>query len=180
MGHANLHRIRRVSRAMMHLCAAPFVLVPAVLAFAWTNFDLVLRHAPPAAGLHLPADGPGVFSLVLGFLVSLAAAGILLFGLWRLRRLFQLYSEGHIFTAENALCLRSFAWTLVVFALTKPLFGAVLSVVVTWRNPPGQRALAISFGSNEVGVAFVGVLLLVIAWIMREGCRLAEENAQIV
>ena len=180
VNQTDLHRIRRVSRAMMHICTASFVLIPAVLALAWANFDLILRHAPPVAGLRLPAGGPGALSLVLGFLVSLVASGILLFGLWRLRRLFHLYSDGRIFTAENAHCLRSFAWALVVFAVTKPLFGALLSVVVTWRNPPGQRALALSFGSNEFGVAFVGVLLLVIAWIMREGCRLAEDNAQIV
>lgn len=110
----------------------------------------------------------------------MAASGIVLFGLWRLRRLFELYSVGQIFTVENARCLSSFAWALVVFAATRPLFGAVLSVVLTWRNAPGQRELAISLGSNEVGVAFVGALLLIIAWVMREGCRLAEENAQIV
>ncbi len=179
MNHTNLQRIRRVSRAMMHLCSASFVLIPAALAFGWANFEL-LRHAPPLAGLQIDGSGPSGWFLVFGYAVSLAASAILLFGLWRLRRLFQLYSDGRIFTVENARCLSSFAWTLVVFAMTKPLFGAALSVLVTWHNPPGQRALAISFGSGEIGVAFVGVLLLVIAWIMREGCRMAEENAQIV
>ncbi len=180
MNQTNLYRIRRVSRAMMHLCSASFVLIPAVLALAWANFDLILRNAPGVAGLPVRNGGPGGLSLVLGFAISLAASGIILFGLWRLRRLFELYSHGRIFTAENAYCLRSFAWALVIFAVTKPLFGAALSVALTFRNPPGERALAISLGSNEFGVAFVGVLLLVIAWIMREGCRLAEENAQIV
>ena len=179
MNQTNLRRIRRVSRTMMYLCSASFVLIPVALALAWANFEL-LRNVPPLGGLYIAESGPGALSLLSGFLVSLIASGILLFGLWRLRRLFQLYSDGRIFTAENARCLTSFAWALVVFALTKPLFGALLSVLVTWHNPPGQRALAISFGSNEIGVAFVGVLLLVIAWIMREGCLLAEENAQIV
>ena len=155
----NLARIRRVSRAMTHLCTASLVAIPVTLALVWANFDLFL--APQLANLPIAADGPPGWSLVVGYLVSLTAALAIMYGLWRLRRLFALYATGQIFTLENASCLRGFAWALVVTGAVKPVAGTVLSVVLTIGNPPGQRALAISFGSNEISVIFLGGVLLV-------------------
>lgn len=174
----NLHRIRRLSRVMQAACTFGMVAVPGAVALSWLLFD-GWRFAAPALNVPVPDSLPlPVFSI--GLVVALIPAMIAVVALSRLRRLFGLYSAGRIFDLAAVTCLRQFAWTVLLMAVIQPLVGALLSVIITLDNPPGQRALALSFGSAEVAAALLGGLMVVIAWVMREGCRLSEENEQIV
>ena len=119
-------------------------------------------------------------SRVLGFLVSMVPAGVLIYGLARLRRLFRLYEVGDIFSADAARCLRQFAVAVMLQALLRPITGAALSVIMTFHNPPGERMLSLTIGSGEFAALLLGGLLLVIAWIMGEGARMADENRLFV
>ena len=117
---------------------------------------------------------------LLAFLVSMIPGAIGVYGLMALRRLFGAYRDGAIFAAGNALDLRAFAFSVVGSVLANIVTGPVLSVIVSWHNPPGSRVLAVSFRSDDLAALFVGCLFLVVAWIMAEAQRLAEDNAQIV
>ena len=68
----------------------------------------------------------------------------------------------------------------MLYAASSPIIGGLLSVVLTMGNPPGERALVLSFSSNELALLFLGGCLLVISWVMAESSRLADDNAQIV
>ena len=105
---------------------------------------------------------------------------IVLYGMLALRRLFDAYRLGAIFAAGNALHLRTFAVSVVVSAIVKILVTPLISVILSWHNPPGTRAVAISFGSNDISALFVGLLFLIVAWIMAEAQKLADDNAQII
>lgn len=173
-------RVRRVSRLMRLLCGLAMVAIPLGLAGLWASFDLWAAGHPELAHLG-PLVRPMPAPLLLaGFLVSMIPGAVVLFALWRLRRLFGLYAGGAIFTAGNVRCLRDFALAVMVLALAKPLAGALLSVLLTLANPPGQRHLAIQFGSSELTTLFVGGVFLVIAWVMDAGREMAEDSAQIV
>lgn len=175
-----LARIRRISRIMKTLCELAMLAIPCGLAVLWASFDLWIAVDPQVFPFGPLPDPMPTASLVAGFAISMLPAGVTLFALARLRLLFGLYAEGTIFGAENSRCLRHFALAVIGQALLQPVATALLSVALTWSNPPGQRMLTLEFGSTQLGVIFVGAVLLVIAGIMELGRDLAEDQAQIV
>jgi len=176
----NIDRIQRISRVMRLFCTIAIPAIPLTLALMWFNFELWGRTHPEIIGFGpLPQPMPAM-SLILGFVVSMIPGSLAVYAVLRLRQLFDFYTRGLIFTAENIRCLRGFALATLGIALVKPMAGALMSVVLTMTNPPGQRMLSVSFGSSELTTLFVGCVFLIIAWIMDEGRELAEEQAQIV
>jgi hypothetical protein len=173
---AVIKRVRRVSRLMAGLCLFGMVALPAGLVWLWAN-PVWLADAYPAARLHMgdPANWPSYIPFA-GFALTLGPASVLIYGLDQLRRLFRLYASGEIFSPEAARRLKRFAVAVMLQFLLRPLTGAALSVLFTAHNPPGQRAIAISFGSPEFTALLLGGLILVIAWIMGESARIADEN----
>ena len=176
----NLSRIRRVSRLMQRICTLILIAVPLILALVWSNFESLAPLSEAFDKMPIQPDKLTWLTLLLGFLISLAGAAIVLYGVARLRRLFMLYGEGQVFTLETARCIRGFALAIMLYAVSSPVIGGLLSVVLTMGNPPGERALVISFSSNELALLFLGGCLLVISWVMAESSRLADDNAQIV
>jgi len=177
---SNLSRIQRISRLMQRLCTAAAVLIPLTVAGMWATYELWGPSHPDLAQIPgLPATLTLPVRL-LACLVGLAQAAIAVFAVWRLRRLFGLYADGLIFTADNTRCLRHFAAAILAFAIAKPVTGALLSVVLTMNNPPGQRQITVSLGSSELATLFIGGVFLIIAWIMDEAREMAEEQAEII
>jgi hypothetical protein len=165
---------------MKALCTLAVFAVPLGLALLWMNFQQAAPSMPGINRLPIQFENLTGLTLVMGFLVSLIPTGVALYGVIRLRRMFTLCSEGKIFTGENVKCVRDFAWSLFGYAVLSPITVGLLSVVLTYDNPPGQRALAISISSNDIQTLFISAIFLVIAWIMVEGRKLADENAQII
>lgn len=176
----DLARVQHVSRIMRLLCTVAIVALPVGLALMWLYFDTV-RDGWPAVNVvpNLPPRLP-IAERAAGFAITMIPAGMVVYGLLRLRALFGLYARGEVFHPAAARCLRGFAWALVLVGASNPLTGALLSVALTLGNPPGERTLSISLGSDDLGTVFLGGLLLVIAWIMGEAGRIAEENRQFV
>ena len=175
-----INRIRSVSRVMSFLCLIGMLGLPASLTLGWLFPELfggaytgLERHWGP------PEELP-MINRFLGLVVSMVPASLLIYGLARLRRMFRLYEAGEIFSTETALCLKQFGIAVMLQAILHPVAGAFQSVIVTFHNPPGERMLTLSFGSAEYSAALLGGLLLVIAWIMGQGAKLAEENRQFI
>ncbi len=175
-----IERIRRVSRMMSALCLIGMVGLPLSLALAWAYPELLGSAYPAFEGLWGEPGSLPIVSRVIGFLVSMIPTGVLIFGMARLRRLFHLYQTGDIFNADASRCLKLFAITVMLQAVLGPLAGAAHSVIVTFHNPPGERVLSLSLGSGEFAALLLGGLLLVIAWIMGESAKVADENRQFV
>ncbi|WP_282605873.1 DUF2975 domain-containing protein [Pelagibius sp. Alg239-R121] len=177
---SNLNRIQRAGRVMSGLCLLIIFALPLILALVWTN----LEHLGPEVLAQLPSQvrfealGPG--TLLLGFAINLLPVIVLIYGLIQLRRLFTSYSQGIIFSSEQAGRLRKFALASILSVCVQILSNSLLSVVLTFNNPPGNRQLAVSLSSDQLGTIFLGAVFLVIAWIMGEASRIAEDNAQIV
>lgn len=176
----NLSRVRRVSKIMKFCCTLAIPLVPIVLGVMWATFDMWAGTHPEFVHLRPLADPMPASSLLIGFAIAMFPGGLVMFAAWRLRSLFASYAEGSVFTAATARCLRDFALSIILIAAAKPVTGALLSVVLTVPNPPGQRMLSISLGSDDLTTVFIGCVFLVIAWIMEEGRKIADEQAQIV
>lgn len=173
-----LKRIRRVSGVMKGICTVGIAAIPVAAAVFWTLVSPEAVQGLPGVTYEVAVLPP--VTRALAFLAVMIPGTISLYGLMALRRLFEAYRQGAIFAAGNAVHLRAFAVCVVVAAIAKIVIVPLLSVVLSWHNPPGMRALNIAIGSDDIAALFAGLLFLVVAWIMAEAQRLAEDNAQIV
>lgn len=175
----NYQRIQRISRFMQHFCTFLIWFLPLLIISIWFVFDDLL-FALVKETVAIKSDHFSFTARLLACLVNLVPVGLLVYGLSRLRDLFRLYQASQIFGQENTQALLSFARLLFAYAIAKPIASAVISVIVTFNNPPGERQLVLTLSSNDLGVFFISAVFLIIAWVMAEAHKLAQDNAQIV
>ncbi len=116
----------------------------------------------------------------LGALVIAVPAGVLVYGLWQARALFDGFARGEVITQESAQRLQAFAVSVFAQALLGPLTVVGLSLAFSMANPPGQRFVAVTLSAQDYMAVIVGGILWAITYAMREAIRLAEENASFV
>ncbi len=97
-----------------------------------------------------------------------------------LGKLFQNFSRGAVFTDHAAAMIRSIGLLLIISALLTVVVGAARSILVTATNAPGERMLAISFGSEQVILILLGGFLVVIGQAMAEAARMQDENRSFI
>lgn len=180
---ARLARIMKVSRVIAFLCGFLFVLFPiglAGLSFLWLEF-LAMQSAARQMGIQ--AEDISVLARTAAYGAIMVQTAPLLLALWALRRLFEGYSSGAVFTINAARQLKLVAFALISTVIVRPagvgLFSLALSID-TVNTPGGQGHLILMFGSTEVLIGLAGAMVLVIAWIMGEAAAMAEENKSFV
>ena len=174
MGH-----IKRTSRRYGQLLTALIVAVPALDLAFWASFN----HLPEGFLADLPVSPTqplSALSLSLAFLVSLIPLGVALYGLFTLRALFKLYEKAVIFSAENVKCYRRLGYAFIAWVIANALFAPLISLVITFNNPPGQRALVAQFGIMDATNLIIGAVILLISWVMNEGRKLEDDQAYTV
>jgi uncharacterized membrane protein YidH (DUF202 family) len=176
----NPARIRRVSTLLKLACDAYLLLAPLLLAAIWLNFEQLGPQWQTLAQLPIQPQYVGLINKLLGALITAIPLVLLMYGVWRLRKLFEQFRQGKLFSESGADHLHAFAWTLLITMLMAPVVSALLSLVLTMNNPPGEKALVITLGSNDFGQLFIAGALFAITWTLREGYRLSQENEAFV
>lgn len=173
-------KIRRVSTVLRLACDAYLILRPLMAILIWLNLESLAGGSTPYFNQPLRMEFIGPMNLVLGFGISAIPMGLMLYGVWHLRQLFALYRLGTFFAPENARHLHVFAAMLLVTVVTSPVIDILMSIAMTMNYPAGQRAVSIDLSSGDLSMLFLAGVMFAIAWIMREGHRLAAENAEFV
>jgi hypothetical protein len=156
------------------LCAIGFPV------WLWSDADRVKALSSELVGLPPGAVSVGPDTLWQGLLTSLPASAVLVFSLWQLWCLFGEYGRGRALERPALARLRRFAWGLLGLTALRPVTGAALSAVLTLHNPPGQRLLRLSLGSDDYLALLLAAVLLAIAQVMHQAVELAEENRGFV
>jgi len=172
----SMQKIQVISRRYLWLINTLIVVAPMFTLLFW----LMLNELPVGLldGLpHMPQRPLSATALALGFAVSLILLGIILYGLLTLRSLFQLYEKSIVFSQENVQYIRKFGYTLIAWVIGKAIFIPLISVVITYSNPPGERAVTFSFGAGDLAILVIGGVIIVISWIMNEGRAIESEHA---
>ncbi|MDQ8020846.1 MAG: DUF2975 domain-containing protein [Moraxellaceae bacterium] len=112
--------------------------------------------------------------------VTLLSLGLLLGGLWQVRRCFQRFAAGHYFELATIRHLRRFAALTCASVVVSFVCTPVLSVLLTLNNAPGHRQLALGVSSEQLFTLFIAGMVWLIAAVMTHASSLAEENAQFV
>lgn len=101
-------------------------------------------------------------------------------GLVRLASALEAFRQGRAFGLVAATGMRDFAVGVFGCTLLKLASGALLSVVLSWNAPAGQKQVAISVSSDMLLMLLVGAVLTLFGWALAEAAAIAEENAQFV
>ncbi|ACS81294.1 DUF2975 domain-containing protein [Maridesulfovibrio salexigens] len=112
---------------------------------------------------------------ILGALASAPYMVLGMFCFWQLVKLFGLYSQGQIFTAENSACYRKAAWALLIGEIVYPFTQTAVTYVATMNNAVGDRLISIGFDDSNLGNIVVACVILAISWVMDEGRKLQDE-----
>jgi hypothetical protein len=173
-------RLMRFSRAMIWLTTGGIALI-VVLTVAGVCLPGWMRNIAlaklGAAGASLPITPLG--QALAGVALAIPV-GVMLYGLFAVRRMFVAFARGEVFSAHTAHQLQIFAASVLLQSPLGPLTSAALSAALSVGNPPGERAIMIAFSINDYFALIIGCVLFAAATIMREGARIAEENASFV
>ena len=182
-------RIQRFAKVFRAIFLAAFVLSPVVVAGLWLSGGEILLGdggATTAIGLvrdnvsldaaHAPAFPLPWTQRWLGLGVSLIPLGASMLCLWWLVRLFALFSAGEIFTGNTVKYIRRTGWTMLAGVALMPFHEALLTLVLTMRNPPGERLISISLESGDIRDLLVAGIIILVSWIMDEGRKLRETD----
>ncbi len=182
LSSTRLQRIQRVSGRIATACAVLMIALPALLLTLSLFLPEFLAIQSAARRLGVQADEISWLARFASFVAMTIGSAPLLWGLWIMRRLFQNYARGTVFSTEAADQLKRVAYALFALIAARPiggaLFGLALSIDVVQQGGQGQLMLAV--GSTEVWLALAGSMVLVIAWIMGEAAALADENKSFV
>ena len=183
------NRIQRYAKVFRLIFVMLLVATPLVVAGMWLG----------GGGIHIEGDGGrAVFELViddflkdadmvrtfplpwdvrlLALAVGMIPAGVFMLGMWWLVRLFGLFSVGQIFTADTVRYIRHLGWTMVAGVAAAPVHEALLSLVLTMHNPPGEHILSLSTESADLGELLTAGVIILVSWIMDEGRKLREAD----
>ena len=173
--HARLRRMALIVRALIVIGA---VLLVAATAWVWVVPGHLHSEIKDSAGVDI--DRMALHTQLIGGLWTLLPVGIVAVALLRLWQLFGEYAIGRVFSHRALVSLRGFARCVLATAFATPLYGAVLSVIVTFDRQPGTRQLNLQFSSTDYTMLLIGAVLLAIASVMAEAARVAEDNAGFV
>jgi glucan phosphoethanolaminetransferase (alkaline phosphatase superfamily) len=174
-------KIKSVSRLFKLFFQIVFIILPILHLIAWVYAPEPLL-LPMGAIISAFSDIPILYTLsfstkLLGFLVSAVPLIVMECMLYFLIQLFGLYQQNEIFSLKNVQYLKKIGYALLIAQLAKPIFdGFLLSMLLTWHNPHGHRFASISIQGLDLALVLTAFLVILIAWIMAEGCRLREEQ----
>jgi hypothetical protein len=171
---------QQFSRLIALGCMAILITAPFIALYFLINIDLFA--ATVRSNLDLPIQWQTVsniqwYSL---WLLTVFYIAIGLVGLYFLRRTFSNFAKGQLFNHSNSRDLRLFSILLFTQALAKPLHFSISSVFLSMNHPAGQKMLSVSFGSDEVKVIALAMILWVMSDLLLRGSKLESENKQFI
>ena len=185
-----MNKIKRVSWFFRIIFQIIFIGFPLLLAYSWmTNpeefvlFNGIINGSFIPKGYLATADHPSQIMHVMsvserlcGFLVCMIPMAIDLFIVYSLIKLFRLYERGEIFSINNVRYMRNIGYGLLAGEFIDPIFQSLMGIVLTIHNPPGHRFFSIGWGSTNAGIILMALMIILISWVMAEGCKLREDQ----
>ena len=176
-------RLALTSRVMMWLTlAAAFALPLMVLATylapnAMAPLNLRLYHL--SAGRHF-SDAVPIDDRMLAFACAAVPLSIAVWGLLTLRGLFASFAAHDVFSPATGATLRQLSLILFAFIVTAFAAEAPISYFLLRSDTHAHATFYLSIGLEDLVVLFAAAVAAVIARVMAEATRVADENAKFV
>lgn len=181
-------KLQRASQVMawVSLAAAAVLAVSVPLAHLVPDASLAVGHGTGSdfhgTMIRVAADDITAATPLTYRLWTLAAAlvpaGLTIWALVTLFRLFRFYAAGAVFAAAPLACLKRVAallfWIVLAFAFSNSAKTYILGLAA------GKTAISFAFSTYELSYLFVAGVAVVITRVMGEACRIADENATFI
>lgn len=174
-------------RSMVHIAnglrlATVFgaVMTQSIVAWVWFSPDRVAALVAPRLGLGPVALALDGWSRGVGFSISMIPMVALFYALYQVYRLCDGLRRGAVFWQLSALHLQRVGWAMLAISGLRPLTNALLSIILTAANAPGERHVVLAFSMDDYMIAVLGGLVLILGHVMSEAGLIAQENQQII
>jgi hypothetical protein len=173
-------QLGRLSAIMCGVVVLGGALAEIALGWIWLSPALVEIVVVPRLGIGAVSVALDGWTRAAGFSVCMLPMAVLGYMLYQAYALFDGYRVGHVFTDAAPVHLRRIGVSVLALAVLRPVATALLGVVLTMSNPPGQRILSIGVSIDDYMLAALGGLVLTIGHVMVQAKLLADEHRQIV
>ena len=170
--------IERLSNAVSKLCYISIAVMPLILVWIWMDPERVAQEFSDKSDLVLP-EAIGFLTRIFGFTLTIIPTTLMIMGLLSLQEFLNNLQKSDYFNPNNPTLLRKFAYMLLWSTLARPLIGALVSIVITINNPPGQRTVTFSLGTDEISGVFVALLIMLLSLLMAESKSSVDERARL-
>lgn len=178
-----MNKIKFLSARMCVVFKFLFFLLPFLTFLYWISPEKFGFFRMNLVGLSTPDDFGWTLNLTsksLGFIISMIPTGIIMFGLYKLKKLFTNYSTGIIFSLENAIIYKKIGQSLFLLAGADILLTPLMSLVLSFQNPIGKRFISIAVDSSEFCYLITGLIIMIISHVMQEAHKLNNEAELII
>jgi len=191
-----MEKIQRVSLFFRLIFQMVFIALPVLLIVSWwyaPNELLLFSGIIKQNAIPAPYNGMHVFTQqgisekailhtllfrekMLGCLVSVIPMMVKMFILYTLIKLFGLYVKRKIFSIYHVKLIRNIGYALLIGQIIEPFYQFIMGIVLTMNNPPHHRYASITLDQTNIGILLTALLIILISWIMAEGCKLHDEQ----
>ncbi|WP_299022503.1 DUF2975 domain-containing protein [uncultured Photobacterium sp.] len=182
-----MFKIQKQSRRVRILFQCLFALTPIMACYYWLTVKTPYDFLTSLGVIQLSFDIDSYTQLSLSLttrafaaIASLLLCGIIMYALKVLIRLFRNYERGEIFSVNNATCYQKLGYSVFYWAGGSVVYNALMSLILSFNNPPGERIFTISFVGMDFLTLVFGIVILIISWVMKEGYILADENSHTI
>lgn len=181
-----MNKIQRVSTIFQALFQVAFFALPILLILFWLSAPYPVWQL---GGFTVESIPPGIkimhaFNMetrLIGLGISIIPTAIQMLILYFLNKLFGLYRKGEIFSIANVNYIKNIGYLMLLDQLlVNPIYQLFITAGMTWQNPKGHGVASITMDQTNIAIVIAAVLIILVSWIMAEGCKLREEHALIV
>jgi len=182
-----MSKIQKQSRRARIFFQSLFIFTPIAVCYYWLTVETSYDFLTSWGIIQLSHDIDSYTQLpltlttrILATIASLFLCSIIMYALKVLINLFRSYERNEIFTLDNVMRYQKLGYSLFYWVGASIVYGALMSVILSFNNPPGERMLAIGFEGLDFLTLVLGFIILIISWVMKEGYILADENCHTI
>lgn len=174
-------RVRRLAHFLYYgtFVLMVFVIVGTVLGLAIAkpiSLDAI-RAAHPALQI---GDQITQAQMIASLAIGLVPMLIWVWTLNQMRHLFGGYKTGKVLTDRSAHLIQRIGSGFLGLAVVQVALVPIQSVLLTWSNSAGERAISVGVHSDTLGFFIAAGLMTVIGWAMRDACDAVAENKAFI
>lgn len=113
---------------------------------------------------------------IAGFCISAIPTMIKLITFYFLIKLLRLYERLEFFSENNVRYIHNAGYSLLILQLINPVCEFLLGFILTADNPPGFRFARMSITEWNINFILTALIIILVSWIMAEGCKLLNEQ----
>lgn len=105
------------------------------------------------------------------------APGLIMFATWRVMHIFH---TGDPLSLSAVKALRFLGTAIMLYAVFGIVFHSIMTVALTYNNPPGTKEWSIALSNNQIITVLIGAIIWIVGHVYVQAVSAVEENRQFV